>query len=58
MWVEITVQSTKTNLVVVEHGGAVHGGARVPRAELVQAVEHRAVVADIEVVQTLGEALE
>jgi len=47
----------KRTLIVVEHGGAVHGGAGVPRAELVEAVEHRTVVADVEVVQTFRETL-
>ena len=46
------------HLIVVEHGSAVHGGARVPRAELVEAVEHRTVVADVEVVQTFRETLD
>ena len=53
MWVE----KVQINLVIVEHWCAVHWGPRVPRAELVQAVKHRAIVADVEVVQAFCETL-
>ena len=45
-------------LPVVELGGALHGGAGVARAKVVEAVEHGAVVANVEVGKAFGEALE
>ena len=39
-----------TYLVIVEHGGAVHGRSSVPCAELVQAIKDWAIVADVEVI--------
>ena len=41
--------------VVVQLGGALHGRARVPGTELVEAVKHRAVVANVKMAETFGE---
>jgi hypothetical protein len=46
-----------TNLIVVEHGSAVHGCSSVPRAELVETVKDWTIVANVEVIQTLSETL-
>ncbi len=45
-------------LVVVQFGGPLHGSPGVAGAEVVEAIEHGAVIAHVEVGQALGEALD